>query len=87
MSDGPGAGLAISLGKALGRAHDIGWVDGLIGGDQDHAGGVGSLCGIGNIAGADNIGQHGIIRVAFHQRYMFQGRCMENHFRRRIGNG
>ena len=52
--------LYVDLGQALGAAHDVGGVDGLVGGDHDHLPHAILHALVGHLAGAANVNPHGL---------------------------
>ena len=47
--------LQHDLGKSLGRAHHIGWIDGLVGGDEDEGLDFSLVGGLGGVPGGDHV--------------------------------
>ena len=85
--NGEAQGLDIDLGKALGAAHDIGRVHGLVGGDHHHLLHVVFDAFVGHVARACYVHQHCLARVLLHQRDVLVGRCVEDHLRAPFAEG
>ena len=63
---------------AFAGAHDIGWPDGLVGGDQHKTGNPTGYCGLRHVQRAKHIVVDAHRRVGLHNRNMFVGRGMVN---------
>lgn len=73
--------LDVDLGQALGAAHDVGGVDGLVGGDHDHLLHVILHALVGHLAGAAHVDPHGLAGVLLHEGHMLVGGGVEHNLR------
>ncbi len=75
---GVGEALDHELAHALGGAHDVGRVDGLVGRHQDKP--LDAVRGVrdGGLVGAEDVVLDGLLRVVLHQRHMLVGRRVED---------
>ena len=64
------------LAQALRGAHDVGRVDGLIGGDQHKALAAVHHGRVGGLVGADGVVFDGLAGAVLHERHMLVGRCV-----------
>ena len=64
------------LAQALRGAHDVGRVDGLIGGDQHEALAAVHHGRVGGLVGADGIVFDGLAGAVLHERHVLVGRCV-----------
>ena len=69
------------LAEPLRGAHDVRGVDGLIGGDEDHAFDVEGAAGPGHVVGAEDIVLHRFLHVRLHDRHVLVRGGMEDHLR------
>ena len=69
------------LGHALGHAHDVGWVDRLVGGDQNEIIDPVLPGQQGNVIGAENIIGDGLEAIPLHHGNMLIGCGMEHRLR------
>ena len=69
-------GLDHHLTEALGSAHDVGGVHGLVGGDQDKALTAMHHGGIGRLVGADGVVLDGLTGAVFHEGDVLVGRSV-----------
>ena len=72
-------GLYVDLGYALGSSHDVGRVDGLVGGDHHEFLDVVADGGIHDVFGAEDVGLHGLHWVGLHKGHMLVGSGVEDH--------
>ena len=79
--DGLAEALAVDLADALAAAHDVGRVDGLVGGDHDELTGHVLHRKVGYHTGAVDVVLYGYRRVVLHHRDMLVGGGMEDVFR------
>ena len=73
--------LAVHLGSTLGGAHQAAGIDRLVGRDQHHRPGSRPRGGVGDLPGADDVGQQPLARIQLDHRHMLQRRRMEDQFR------
>ena len=73
--------LAVELGQPLGRAHDAGRVDRLVGRHLHHRERAVAAGGVGDVAGADDVGEHALARVELDHRHVLERGGMEDELR------
>ena len=85
---GDEAGLAVAavilhdqLADALGRAHDVRGVHGLVGGDQHHAPHMVAVARLRDVQRAEHVVLHGLAGVQLHQRHVLVRGGVEDHVR------
>ena len=81
LLDGQTQRLDVDFGEPLGAAHDIGRIDGLVGGDHHHALHAVFDTLVGHVARTGHVDQHRFARVLLHERHMLVGRRVEHHLR------
>ena len=68
--------LKHQLGHAFGCAHDVGWANSLVSGNQHEMGCSAFHCRASSVQSAKHIVQHALGRITFNQRHMLVGRCV-----------
>ena len=81
LFDGEAKALDINLSKALGAAHDVGRIDGLVGRDHHHLIDAVFDALVSYVTGAVDIDQDGFARIVLHQRHVFVSRSVEDNLR------
>ncbi len=74
-------GLAIEFRQALAGAHDVGWVDRLIGGNQHKLSATQLAGGIRHLPGAQHVDPHRLPGLAFQHGHMLIGSGVIDHLR------
>lgn len=69
--------LAVDFTDTFGAAHDVGWIDGFVGGYHDEFLGAVLDGEVGDDMGALYVVANGFDWVVFHHRHVFVGCCME----------
>ena len=73
--------LTITFGDAFGGPHDTAGIDRLVGGNQDHGQNIMGAAQVGDVTGADGVGENALGRVGLDNRHMFHGGGVENQLR------
>ena len=79
--EGEAEGLHVDLCETLGAAHDVGGIDGLVGGDHDHLLDTVLDAFVGDVAGAVDIDEDSLAGVLLHQGDVLVRRGVEDYLR------
>ena len=79
--DGEAEALDVDFGQALGAAHNVGGVHGLVGGDHHHFLDAVFHAFVGHVLGAIDVHEDGFARVFFHQGHVLVGGGVEDDLR------